>query len=115
MKPRQRAPDTANRQLVTCEACAGQAVNGDYHPASSAITNCCPGCNGLGRVDKKLGALPLEQVVFLWRARTALLQKVGADNAAALATLRAAFAVLHDPAHAPHPATRDYGAGKLND
>jgi len=54
-------------------------------------------------------------VVLLWRRRTAQLQKNGTKTAHDLATLRAAFAILHDQAHTPHQATKDYGAGKLND
>lgn len=115
MKTRQRAPDTTARKLKTCEGCGGTAINKDHHPASSALTNCCSECNGLGRVDEKLGALPLEQVVLLWRRRCVQIKQVADIGANDLAAVRHAFSVLHTHAHTPHQAAKDYGTGKLND
>lgn len=106
MATRQRAPAINDRELTTCKDCNGQAVNPDHHPASPEITDCCLACNGLGKIDKKLGPLPTEQVAQIWRARTIHVNNRAKHLEHQLSTIKAAFNLLHDESHKPHPAAQ---------
>lgn len=113
MATRQRAPAIKDRELITCTECEGRAINPDHHPAGALLTDCCPGCNGLGKIDKKLGPLPTEQVAQVWRGRAMHLNNRAKHLASGLASIRAAFEFLHTESHRPHPAAETLGTGHL--
>ncbi len=104
---RQRAPEPSKREYEPCETCGQSGINPDHSPASSAVSDCCPDCNGLGLVDKKLGPLPVEQVAMIWRKRSREYKRRGKRDHETISTLKAAFQILHDDAHTPHPAAAE--------
>ena len=110
---RQRAPQPQDRTLVACTACQRRGVNKDHPPASSALSDCCPECGGLGLIDDKLGALPAEQIIMLFRNRMIEQQRLHKGMREQLADVQAAWAVLSRIGNRPHPASEAHGPGHL--